>query len=856
MTRSARRRLLAAVVLGTSLASPHAGSASGEQGGALDVLASAQAAWAARDVEAYLALWEFDDPRAQDVERRFIQAQFAEQESRLLFVPPETVPPARQVVFVVRSYAVSEPRGRVEQWGLVVRRTPAGWRLVARHARGRLDGLVHLVLDPAGYRADGLTLQLEDFELRMLSGTLFTTTASLGPTAMVFVGRGLVKMTPRLATEREQLRRFAGRPTLEEKVERAFVRLHPADLHRVLRPTELRADPQAGRRLGQAQRFFQRQARESFTLDSGLPGAPWWVLPSPGDALVDFRTRRGVLTYTLSRDRPEAITLFKREQGTQICSYPLPGGDTHYSEDDGRQADALHHALKVRLEPASNHLQVEDRLRLRLLRDVHSLNLTLNRALTVRSVSSAAGRHMFLRVRKQDTLVVSLGAASAGDELTLTVKYDGRLPDAASLEDALQVTDNDSPLGLDAGPHLQPIRIISSRSRWYPQPGAGDFARADVELDVPEAFLGVSGGRPNGQRVVNGRRISSWSLQQPGKYVAVAAGRLRYVAERQAGGVRLRAYATPRRQRLVAETLQRAAAILELFEKRFGPCPYPDVNVVLVEGRVPGGHSPPGLIVLAARPPSLRERLAPDPATFHDVPGFFLAHELAHQWWGHGVAGQNYRESWISEGFAQYAAALWVEHSRGPRGLRNVLGRLGRWAIDRSHEGPLHLGRRLGHVRRDRQAYRAVIYNKGAYVLHMLRGLLGDEPFFEALQALQTRHAFGKLGSEDVRRSLEEASRLDLEPYFRAWVYDTRLPRLEVRQRRERTASGYRRWLDVLPTDLPGPVPLELTPDDGGPPRRVMLDPAGGSWSFDSVGKTGKVKLNQDRGLLVRIVER
>jgi aminopeptidase N len=259
------------------------------------------------------------------------------------------------------------------------------------------------------------------------------------------------------------------------------------------------------------------------------------------------------------------------------------------------------------------------------------------------------------------------------------------------------------------------------------------------------------------------------------------------------------------------------------------------------------------MVLIQDRPSFLfKHGLRDDPANFSDVPGFFLAHELAHQWWGQGVAGQNYRERWLSEGAAQYAAALWVRRSRGEDAFRALLARMGRWALRHSPQGPINLGHRLGHLQGDPQIYRAVVYDKGAYVLHMLRAIVGDEAFLKGMRQFQAQHRFAKAGTDDLREALETASGKDLEPYFREWVYGTALPLLRVSHRTERTAEGFRTTIEVRPRDLPGPVPLQLavTHEGGRETRSVTLSPEGGSWTVESAGAPRKVEVNEDRALL------
>lgn len=262
------------------------------------------------------------------------------------------------------------------------------------------------------------------------------------------------------------------------------------------------------------------------------------------------------------------------------------------------------------------------------------------------------------------------------------------------------------------------------------------------------------------------------------------------------------------------------------------------------------------MIVIQDRPVVLlRTRLPDDPANFSDVPDFFLAHELAHQWWGQGVAGQNYRERWLSEGAAQYAAALWAQRAHGEEAFQGILRRMARWALAESKEGPIHLGYRLGHVKGKPQVFRAVVYDKGAYVFFMLRAILGEQPFRQALKSFQARHRFAKAGTDDLREALEAASGRNLSAYFREWVFGTELPALVVSYRSQSLGPGYRTAVEVKVTSLPGPVPLTLSVryDGGVNDQSVTLPPEGGAWTVETPGRPRKVEVNDDRALLATV---
>ena len=87
-----------------------------------------------------------------------------------------------------------------------------------------------------------------------------------------------------------------------------------------------------------------------------------------------------------------------------------------------------------------------------------------------------------------------------------------------------------------------------------------------------------------------------------------------------------------------------------------------------------------------------------------------------------------------------------------------IIRRMQRWATDESDQGPIYLGYRIGHVKGDSRLFRAVVYDKGAMVLHMLRRLVGDEAFFGGLRRFYDTWRFKKAGTDDLRRAMEEAS--------------------------------------------------------------------------------------------------
>src|SRR6185312_9224785 len=238
--------------------------------------------------------------------------------------------------------------------------------------------------------------------------------------------------------------------------------------------------------------------------------------------------------------------------------------------------------------------------------------------------------------------------------------------------------------------------------------------------------------------------------------------------------------ANPRQVRKARELAQSASDIAKFYASLLGDVPYPTFTVAVVENDLPGGHSPAYFAELYQPLPMAVQTWRNDPASFDRFPDFFLAHELAHQWFGHGVGWGNYHEQWLSEAFAQYLAALYAQSRRGDNVFAGVMRQMRRWAMAESDQGPVYLGYRLGHIKNDGRVFRALVYNKGAAVLHMLRRLIGDDAFFSGIRRFYMKAKFRKVGTDELREAFEQTSGRSLQAFFEQWIYGSTLPRVKV----------------------------------------------------------------------------
>ena len=200
-----------------------------------------------------------------------------------------------------------------------------------------------------------------------------------------------------------------------------------------------------------------------------------------------------------------------------------------------------------------------------------------------------------------------------------------------------------------------------------------------------------------------------------------------------------------------------------------------------------------------------------------------VAHEIAHQWFGDSVTASTWSDIWLSEGFATYFAALFIQRYEGEQAFREYMAKAAETYLNDA-EGtrtPLHDTETENLM----DLLNANSYQKGAWVLHMLRSELGDEQFFRGLQAYYDKHKNATATSEDLRAALEKSSGRDLKQFFASWVYGSGHPKFELSWEWKRKTKRLRLELRQLQAQaaFPNRVPVDIVSATGK--RRVLLDP-------------------------------
>ncbi len=687
--------------------------------------------------------------------------------------------------------------GQISTWQIGLIGDASALRITSLRQVSSINGLHRLELDTStAYAVNNFLFTATDFRLAMASGTAFVAKTGEGVTAIVLRGHGLMQFEPSDPIERHQLKRFSRAEAMHEPVDAAFLRINPADFQTSISEGSLTPVPAANGDLGRARSIFEQWAERSYNVALGdLSAERWTLLPPSGDALADMQTKRfHWLTYSRAAALNEDVSLFDRDNHKNISIYASPAKiatrGRFYSEDDARVYDVQHYDLNVRFAPERNMVSGTAQVRLRLLRhDVDTILLKLAEPLTVASLTdSEYGRLLHLRIIGQDSVIVSFPEPQpVGKVLTLSVAYSGRLvPQSLSREAAAVAAQQDERPIQDNAILPEPNYAYSNNSYWYPQSTVTDYATARIRVVVPQDLQAVSSGTLVDESVIGPDRVASFVADTPARYLSTIISRFvplpRSTLTLPSGGtLTIDARSNPRQFGSTKTLTSRAADIMKFYASIIGEVPYPSFTLLSLESEVPGGHSPAYLAAINQPTPTTAFSWRNDPIAFDDqFPNFYLAHEIAHQWWGQAIGVKNYHEQWLSEGLAQYFAYLYAGTDRGPAVQHSILERMRQSVRRFDDSGPISLGYRLGHAVGNGTNFRAIVYNKSVIVLDMLRELIGDDAFTAGLRRFYREWKYQKAGTDDLRKAFEAEAKQPLSRFFDRWVLNSGIPALKL----------------------------------------------------------------------------
>jgi hypothetical protein len=479
---------------------------------------------------------------------------------------------------------------------------------------------------------------------------------------------------------------------------------------------------------------------------------------------------------------------------------------------------------------------------------VAAVPLDLYPTLRVSQVDSAAGGALDW-VQEDKALDPDLGVILAaplkkGETTTIKITFGGK-----------DVVFN------EGGGNYYPV----ARENWYPNSsqGLGDYATYHMLFHVPKGLQIIATGTRVNQTNEGKLTISEWKTETPLPVVGFSLGDFEAkeatIGTPLSGQLTVDAYANKLRPDWVAQLAQVSLGPLEttpmlanelsqgqvaaqIYTDFFGPLPFPHIALTQ-QSACNYGQSWPMLVYLPICGffDSTEQHflgLGGENLNKHMYWQVVTPHEVAHQWWGQTVGFRGYRDQWMSEGFADASASIFLQLTRPKpddflhfwKEERRLLTEKNEFGFRPIDVGPLTMGDRLSSPRAGWNIYGDLVYPKGAYILHMIRMMMwsprdGDARFKATMHDFVDTYRLQAATTEDFKAIVEKhmAPNMDLEGnhtmdwFFREYVYGTDLPVYHFESDFAPSGDGWKVHFKLVQSGVPPqfkmlvPVYLELT---------------------------------------------
>ncbi len=501
-------------------------------------------------------------------------------------------------------------------------------------------------------------------------------------------------------------------------------------------------------------------------------------------------------------------------------------------------AASIHHDLTVELKPLSHSLSARDHVVFKApgMRDCVFL---LSGRADIKSVSAGgtAARYDF---RAGVLTVFPDPSRMKGPAPGIDIAYDAVFDDPVPTAPA----SFDNPGFGVSGTISETGTFLLSGSGWYPRIEPPDHAGRkgsgessfNIRIVAPRGVYAVTAGKLKGMTDEGGRSVTTWEVENIGEGLALSAAKYSVRSERT-GKVPVYTFFFPGSDSLSQTYLDAASSHIAFYSRLHGPYGFPKFAVV--ENFFPTGYGFPSYTLLGST--VLRLPFIPQTS---------LRHEVAHCWWGNGVLVAPDSGNWC-EGLTTYVADYLSTELASPRDALEYRLRMLRDYATLAASGrdfPL-----ADFTARTDPATRAVGYDKAAFVFHMIRRKLGDEPFWRSLRRIYRERFQVETSWEDFRKVFAAEggwSERESKRFFEQWVAQSGAPKLRLEGvSAKRIPKGWEVSGNVVQSTPPFDLDLgvRLTASNGEKvEKKIKISGASSPFVFRSTGVPRKLAADPD----------
>ncbi len=472
------------------------------------------------------------------------------------------------------------------------------------------------------------------------------------------------------------------------------------------------------------------------------------------------------------------IKLYKKAEPvvqTYIHGSPLSlnEDDETYISDNQRQIDILHYDLSFDLHPETKSFDASAIIKAKIRKELKQIDLNFYDNFDITLVQLNGKEVPF--INKEKRLTISPDSVST-DTFYIRIDYSGK-PVSAGLAGFVFGEINKKSL-------IYTLSEPTSASSWFPcNDFPNDKALLDIHITNDSSDVSVSNGKLISVKTEGDRRTYNWQTVYPISTYLICVYSSEYtefndyyVSINQQDTMQIYYFVLPDKVNEAKFDFKDHPQMLRIFSRMFGEYPFIKEKYGVAEF----------LWYMGAME---NQTITGVPPNIINGKGFnedILVHELAHHWWGDAIGLKYWKDIWLNEGFATYSEALYFEAESGKSALISTMLAKKQSSFPRTLADP---GRFL---------FTSTVYNKGAWLLHMLRFEIGDSAFFNSLKGYYQNYKYSNASTEDFIRICENESGKNLNSFFNQWLNGHDYINFEYSWKKDAEKSNSKVYLTII----------------------------------------------------------